>query len=60
MSIDPKIVPTPKVEIDPAAKNLVQEERQVILRVSYGAWMKVRIWPTTYLICNQSGKRSIL
>ena len=48
----------PKVELHP--DHLPKEERQVMVRswVPYATGM--RIWPTTYLICNQTGHRSRL
>jgi hypothetical protein len=48
----------PKIELDPDHKPLV--EKQVTIRSWVTSPMPVRIWPSTYLICNQTGNRSRL
>jgi hypothetical protein len=53
-----KKVKKPKIELDPEHKFDV--EKQVMVRSWYPFSIGVRIWPTTYLICNQTGNRSKL
>lgn len=42
------------------SKTLVLEHGQVIIHISYNVTSKVRIWPSTYLVCRQTGSRSKL
>ena len=51
-------VKKPKIELHPEHK--VNLEKQVIVRSWLSISLPLRIWPTTYLICNQTGKRSKL
>jgi hypothetical protein len=51
-------VKKPKIELDPAHQ--VNVEKQVMVRSWYPFSTGVRIWQTTYLICNQTGNRSKL
>jgi hypothetical protein len=51
-------VKKPKIELDP--EHQADVERQVMVRSWYPFGTGVRIWPTTYLICNQTGNRSKL
>ncbi len=53
-----------KVEIDPEILVKMEEESQVIVHCSftniYNEVMGVRVWKSTFLICEASGKRSAL
>lgn len=48
----------PKIELDSAYQ--VKEEKQIMVRSWYPFGTGLRIWSTTYLICNQTGKRAKL
>ena len=48
------------VAIALATDCLAKEKSQVIIKLSYSFMTKVRIWPTTYLICKQNDFRSKL
>ena len=48
----------PKIELDPAHE--VKDEKQIMVRSWFPFSIGLRIWPTTYLICNQTGKRAQL
>ena len=43
-----------------ATESLAQEKSQVIIHLSYNIGLKVRIWPSTFLICQQTGFRAKL
>ena len=49
-----------KVKVDLKPEHQYKEMRQVLVKAHYTFFLSLRIWPTTYLICNQSGKRSKL
>ena len=52
-----KIKPAEEVKINLAPEHQYKEERQVLVRAFFTSFMTVRVWPSTYLICNQSGTR---
>lgn len=59
--MSPEILTTkkkPKIALDPAHR--VNEEKQVMVRSWFPYNTGARIWPTTYLVCNQTGKRAKL
>lgn len=53
-----------KVEIDPEIWSEIHEERQVIVHCTffnhYTEAMGIRVWKSTFLICDESGHRSAL
>ena len=52
-----KIKPAEEVKINLAPEHQYKEERQVLVRAFFTSFMTVRVWPSTYLICNQTGTR---
>ena len=52
-----KIKPAEEVKVNLAPEHQYKEERQVLVRAYITEFMPVRIWPSTYLICNQTGTR---
>lgn len=53
-----KIKQKPKVELH--SDHEPKEDKQVTIRSWATCPMSLRIWPSTYLICNQTGNRSRL
>lgn len=48
------------LDIEYALYKQLQEERQVIVHIYSDIFSRIRIWPTTFLICLQTGIRSKL
>ena len=58
VTTETQTISKPIVELHPDHAPMV--ERQVMVRAWYPFNTGVRVWPTTYLICNQTGHRSKL